>query len=305
VVSKKASNPTPAEGSIDVSRDLVLEWEPAEIAAAHDVYLGDNFEDVDQATATSDPAGVYKDRVIPNSYSLPERLEFNRTYYWRIDEVNAAPDNTVHRGDVWSFTTELISYAIENVIATASSSEEDYEAENTVNGSGLDADGLLHGNTGEGNMWLSIRDANQPAWIEFEFQSIQKVYEMWVWNSNGSQERDFGLGFKDVKIEYSVDGNDYMTLGTTHVFNQASGEADYAHNTTIDMEGVAAKYVKLTANNNWGGFLKKYGLSEVRFFSIPVSARKPSPASGAWDVDLEREERRSGTMSTSATTCWT
>jgi len=287
LVSKKASNPTPADGSIDVPRDLVLEWEPAEIAAAHDVYFGDNFEDVDQATATNDLAGVYKGRVIPNSFSVPERLEFDQTYYWRVDEVNAAPDNTVSRGGVWSFKTELLAYEIENVIATASNSEDGREAQNTVDGSGLDPNGLLHGNTGEDTMWLSASDANQPAWIEFEFLSVQKVHEMWVWNSNEDLETDFGLGFKDVTIEYSVDGNEYNTLGTTHIFNQAPGSADYAHNTTIDFEGVAAKYVKLTANSNWGGYLEKYGLSEVRFFSVPVQAREPYPAFGATDVPLD------------------
>jgi hypothetical protein len=30
---------------------------------------------------------------------------------------------------------------------------------------------------------------------------------------------------------------------------------DYAHNITIDMGDVPAKYVKLTANSNWGGIL--------------------------------------------------
>ena len=48
-----------------------------------------------------------------------------------------------------------------------------------------------------------------------------------------------------------------------------------------------AKYVRLTANSNWGGILAQYGLSEVRFFSIPVFAREPGPASGATDVDVD------------------
>ena len=281
-----AFSPTPSDGAKDVPRDLVLNWETELSAVTHDVYFGDIFEDVDQATPMADPAGVYKDRVIPNSYSLPERLEFDRTYYWRIDEVNAAPDNTVRRGDVWSFRTELFAYPIENVVTTASSSEEGKEAENTVNGSGLDPNGLLHDILGE-NMWLSARDANQPTWIEFEFQSVQKLHEMWVWNSNESLEADIGLGFKDVTIEYSVDGIEYMTLGTTHEFTQAPGATDYAHNTTIDFSGVAAKYVKLTANSNWEDILVKFGLSEVRFFSIPVQAREPNPAVGAGDVELD------------------
>ncbi|MEA3224465.1 MAG: discoidin domain-containing protein, partial [Planctomycetota bacterium] len=130
------------------------------------------------------------------------------------------------------------------------------------------------------------RDADQPTWIEFEFDKVHKLTEMWVWNSNDSLEQAIGLGFKDVKIEYSTDGIDFTTLGTAHEFTQALGTAGYAHDTTIDMEGVAAKYVRLTANSNWGDILAQFGLSEVRFFFIQVQARKPSPDSEATDVGL-------------------
>jgi len=52
------------------------------------------------------------------------------------------------------------------------------------------------------------------------------------------------------------------------------------------LSGVAAKYLRLTANNNWGGMLPQYGLSEVRFSYIPIWAKNPSPDSGATDVDV-------------------
>jgi len=45
--------------------------------------------------------------------------------------------------------------------------------------------------------------------------------------------------------------------------------------------------VRLTINSNWGGILKQYGLSEVRFFSVPVFAREPSPIPGASHVDVD------------------
>jgi hypothetical protein len=61
----------------------------------------------------------------------------------------------------------------------------------------------------------------------------------------------------------------------------------YAHNTTIDFGSAGAKYVRLTANSNWGGIMPQYGLSEVRFFHIPVHARAPYPDPGATDVDVD------------------
>jgi len=109
---------------------------------------------------------------------------------------------------------------------------------------------------------------------------------MWVWNSNDSLESLIGLGFKEVTIEYSVNGTDFETLGTTHEFAKAQGKSDYAHDITIDFGGVAAKHVRLTANNNWGGIFNQFGLSEVRFFNMPVRAREPSPDSGATDMDV-------------------
>jgi len=281
-----ASEPNPANEQADVPRDAVLSWKTGTNADKHDVYLGTSFDDVSNATTTVDPGGVYQGRIDPNIYTPTERLVFGETYYWRIDEVEA--DGTkIHKGDVWSFTAELFAYAIENIIATASSIEEGKGPENTVNGSGLDSSGLLHDNESVGNVWLSSQLGAQPTWIEYEFDKAYKLHQMWVWNSNDSLEPLIGFGFKDVTVEYSVNGTDYTTLGTTHEFAQAPGASGYAHNTTVDFGGVAATYVRLTANSNWGGIFNQYGLSEVRFFYIPIHAREPSPASGATDVDLD------------------
>ena len=69
-------------------------------------------------------------------------------------------------------------------------------------------------------------------------------------------------------------------------FARGTGEATYAHNTIILFGGVFAKYVRLTINTTWGG-IPQSGLSEVRFFSIPVQAREPVPADAATGVDLD------------------
>ncbi len=277
----RAKKPYPAKGATDVCPTPVLSWTPGEFASpinGHKVYFSENFSDVnDGIGAITQSAASY----------APGRLEFDTTYYWRIDEVSGPPDFTVYEGKVWSFTTEPFAYAIQNITAMASSSDPSKGPENTVNGSGLDESGLLHGSIGEGNMWLSSITGPQPTWIQFEFDQPYKLHQMWVWNSNGSLEPAIGLGFKYVSVEYSANGTDYTTLGTTNEFARAPGAPDYAHNTIVDLSGVAAKYVRLTANSNWGGLLNQYGLSEVRFFYIPVWAREPDPDSGATNVDLD------------------
>jgi len=71
-----------------------------------------------------------------SSYAPPQRLDFDKTYYWRVDEVNGPPDYMVHEGRVWSFTTELLAYPVENITATASSTgQPGMSPENTINGS--------------------------------------------------------------------------------------------------------------------------------------------------------------------------
>ncbi|MHC4631966.1 MAG: LamG domain-containing protein [Planctomycetota bacterium] len=282
-----ALNPSPPDGATDVPRDVSLSWMPGMYADKHDVYLGTNFSDVNDADRTTALGVLVSQNQDPTSYSHTELLQLGQTYYWRVDEVNAPPDNTIFKGNIWSFTAEPVAYplAAESITPIASSSDVGRGPENTVNGSGLD-DNDLHSIT-RTDMWLSSATGPQPSWIEFQFDNVYKLHEMWVWNSNESLESVLGLGFKDVTIEYSVNGIDYMTLGTTHEFAQATGAPDYAHNTTVDLGGVGAKHVRLTANTNWRGLLPQYGLSEVRFFYIPLRASEPSPNSGAIDVDLD------------------
>ncbi|MHC4511313.1 MAG: discoidin domain-containing protein, partial [Planctomycetota bacterium] len=290
-----AISPHPENGATDVPREAVLSWTPGEFAPAvnaHTVYLSETFSDVNEGLG-----GV---RQSASSYPPPQRLDFETTYYWRVDEASTPPDSTVYKGSVWSFTTEPVGYPIDgaNITATASSTGQvDFSPENTINGSGLDENNLH--STEPTDMWLS---GSEPlgAWIQYEFDNVYKLHEMWVWNSNQVLEAFFGFGMKDVAVEYSTNGTEWTTLAGVPEFARAPGTGDYAHDTTIDFGGAAAQYVRLTATSNWGGVLPQYGLSEVRFFSIPVIAREPSPDSGAADVEPDgiltwRAGREAGT----------
>ncbi|MHC4462302.1 MAG: LamG domain-containing protein [Planctomycetota bacterium] len=278
---------SPADCATDVPRDVVISWMPGSYADKHDVYFGTNFEDVNNADRDNPLGVLVNQNQDANSYSPAELLQFGQTYYWRVDEVNAPPDFTIYKGSVWSFTAELFAYPMpsENITATASSSNSAVEGpENTLNGSGLDANDLHSVETVD--MWITALGDLGPAWIQYEFDRVYKLYEMLVWNHNSSVESLVGFGIKDAKIEYSTNGTDYATLGTTHEFAQAPGADGYACNTTVDFDGVAAKYIRLTANSNWG-MLPQYGLSEVRFLYIPVVAREPKPASGATNIEVD------------------
>ena len=204
-------------------------------------------------------------------------MEFGKTYYWRVDEVNGTPDKTVHKGDVWSFTAEPFSIPIEVITATASSSNaEDMGPENTINGIGLND--LDQHSTEPTDMWLSGVGDPTPS-IQYAFDKAYKLNEMIVWNSNQVVEAFVGIGAKDVVIETSLDGAEWTILEDATQFAQAPGAADYVANTIIDFDGALAQYVKITVNAGYG-MLPQYGISEVRFLYIPTFAREPQPADG-------------------------
>jgi len=279
-----ASGPSPADKKTDVPREVVLSWKLGIYANTHDVYFGTDANAVQNAS-TNDLSGIYRGRKPKdsNSYDPPEILGWAKTYYWRVDEVNGPPDYTIYKGSIWGFTAEPFAYPITPIAATASSSNTaDMVPGKTIDGSGLNASDQ-HSTT-DTTMWLSSTTP-QPTWIQYEFDRIYKLYEMWVWNWNGLIEYSVGFGLKDVTIQYSTDGTNWTQLTGVPQFAQAPGLDTYVHNTTVNFQGVAAKYVKITANSNYGGDL--YGLSEVRFFYIPTRAREPSPTSGATGVALD------------------
>jgi hypothetical protein len=259
---------------------VILSWGAGDFANEHDVYFGTNFNDVHNATK-ADPEYKATKPLGDESYA-PGSLILGTDYFWRIDEVNAPPNqSTVFKGVVWRFTTEPVGYPITDITATASSSAAGQGPENTVNGSGLDDDDQH--STAATDMWLSAFGGPQPAWIQYEFDRGYALHEMLVWNSNQTIEVSLGVGIMDVTIEYSQDGETWTKLDDVK-FNQATSDPSYTANTTVDMKGVVAKYVKLTPQNNWMNILEQYGLSEVRFFYIPGWAREPDPQDGATDV---------------------
>ena len=103
-----ASNPDPEDGAFHQDTWVSLSWSSGDSAASHDVYLGENFDDVFDATHDST---FYQGNQTETSYmagfsgfAYPDGLVPGVTYYWRIDEVNDADPNSPWKGDVWSFS---------------------------------------------------------------------------------------------------------------------------------------------------------------------------------------------------------
>jgi parallel beta-helix repeat protein len=89
-----ASNPSPANGAMDVPTNVMLSWTPASGAISHDIYFGTN--------PTPGPP-EYKTTVTDPTYTPPGGLAYGTTYYWRIDEYDGT---TTYPGNIWTFTTK-------------------------------------------------------------------------------------------------------------------------------------------------------------------------------------------------------
>jgi hypothetical protein len=98
-----ATGPSPVHGDPHALQDAVLQWIAGEEATDHDVYFGDDATAV--ANADTATAGIYKGRQKADKTTFdPGPLEWGKTYYWRVDEINASHADSPWKGSVWSFT---------------------------------------------------------------------------------------------------------------------------------------------------------------------------------------------------------
>lgn len=96
-----SSNPNPRYYSVNVDPNVVLSWSPGLCSIGHDIYLGTDFNDVNDATDPNVLPG--RGRQEPNSYAPDSLLELGGTYYWRIDEVFCSNNGIIYKGVIWMF----------------------------------------------------------------------------------------------------------------------------------------------------------------------------------------------------------
>ena len=105
-----SSGPKPANGALNEATYVTLSWRAGEFAVSHDVYLGEDFDDVNEATRDSEVFRSNQALTMTfyvagfTGYAYPDGLVPGTTYYWRIDEVNEAEPNSPWKGKVWSFS---------------------------------------------------------------------------------------------------------------------------------------------------------------------------------------------------------
>ena len=98
-------NPNPADGAIVQDTWVSLSWSPGDFAASHNVYVGENFDDVQAGTGDTFRINqTNTDYAVGFSgFPYPDGVVKGTTYYWRVEDIEA-DGTTTHSGPVWSFT---------------------------------------------------------------------------------------------------------------------------------------------------------------------------------------------------------
>ncbi|MCP4260078.1 MAG: hypothetical protein GY774_21560, partial [Planctomycetes bacterium] len=101
-----ASGPSPANDSLIDNTWVNLSWRPGKFAVSHDIYIGENFDDVNdgaEGTFVLNQPGTFLVVGFPG-FPFPDGLVPGTTYYWRVDEVNEAEPNSPWKGRIWNFS---------------------------------------------------------------------------------------------------------------------------------------------------------------------------------------------------------
>lgn len=114
--------------------------------------------------------------------------------------------------------------------------------------------------------WLSCNRSIPPGtslnkrhWIKYDLQEEYRIWDTHIWNYNASNETDHGIKF--VRIDYSLDGQNWVKLGQYN-WSLATGDTNYAGFIGPNFEGAKARYILISTTNNFEGCA---GLSKVTF----------------------------------------
>ncbi|MGD2094391.1 MAG: hypothetical protein PVH77_05220 [Phycisphaerales bacterium] len=195
----KAFSPTPVDEAKYLDLDTVLTWQAGFGAQSHDVYLG------------TDPDNLTLESAAQTTTTYePEALNYDTTYYWRVDEFDGT--NT-YTGDLWSFSV-LPDIAITEPNLVGWWKFDEGSGTRAVDWSGHDRHGTIYG----GPIWIEGYDDSA-----LEFDGVNNYVDLpidslipslnsctittWVdfSNAGGPWQRIFGF--------FNPDGfTDYMTL---------------------------------------------------------------------------------------------
>lgn len=156
-------------------------------------------------------------------------------------------------------------------------------------------------NTSYNSGWISCNtspnpnpDHNESHWIMYDFGTIVDIHATHFWNHNDPAQLDYGM--QDVIIDISENGEIWKEAATLSL-DAANGSAFYSGQTGPNFNGITARYVLITALNNYGGSCTALGevRMDIQEAALPVTLldlyldcnKESGRATIKWDVVSE------------------
>jgi len=260
---------SPENESIQMGTSVTLEWLAGVDAVEHDVYIGEDFNDVSEAT--TDTADIYKGRqselVYPATGTL--ELEPGKTYFWRIDEFDGT---NVIKGGISSFTIQVVTA---------------FNPEPVDGGLFVDPNTSLSWSRGAGALthhiyfgddFESVRDANTSS----PENKGMKVGSNTTWDPPDTLELNKTYYWR---IDEQTSGG-ALNQGSVWSFTTASRpggglKGQYYSNTDFAGDPNLTR-IDPEINFDWGLEAPEPNVTDVDNFSIRWTGQLEIPASGQW-----------------------
>ncbi len=251
----QAFDASPTDGAIDTAQSLTLRWNAGEKAQKHDVYFG---TDKAAVLAADSKSPLYQGQQAGTSFNAGD-LGWGKTYYWRIDEINAGEADSPWKGTVWSFTTadyipvdDMESYTDktgeEIFTAWIDGYADDYNSSGSTVGYPTAGNGTFGESTivhsGKQSMPMDYNNVKKPFYSEavYEFTSPQN----WTVNS----VTDLRLWFRGNPVSFleTAPGAIIMSAAGTDIWN-ISDEFRFGFRRLTGDGSIAAKVESLDNTN--------------------------------------------------------
>ncbi|MGE5296441.1 MAG: PA14 domain-containing protein, partial [Solirubrobacterales bacterium] len=246
----EAHSPIPADGAKNMGRDTTVAWTVGLTAVSQIVYFG-----ADQAAVAAGDAAVQVATIgdiATTSFVPAAELDLFTTYYWRVDQIDAA--GAVIAGPVWSFST--IEYL--PIVETATALNYDNAAE----------------------PFITTLDVAVPA----DITNAGALGEM-VINFTGRTAPTGGVSYDEATATYSVTGAGADIWGTADQF-------EYAYKTLNGDGTMIARVVSVgTGSSEWskGGVMIRQSLAAGSTHAfMPITGPSATTASGGNGASFQR-----------------
>lgn len=144
-------------------------------------------------------------------------------------------------------------------------------------------------NTNAFDGWVSCSTAPNPNsangnshWILYDLGQNKSLFTSQFWNVNHPEHLDWGI--RTIRVEYSLDNTNWTTMGD-FTFPQAPGQSLYEGFEGPDFEAITARYILLTALNNYGGACSGFG--ELKIYTQEVELPAGLTTFTGKEVDCE------------------